>query len=289
MNTSWIGLAAVTAMLVAPDVLAAPKAADIQNRLASAVESLEAAARRSLTREETPAASAAAALQRCQFSLATTADIDERIEWVQRTITCLEVAEADFEMRRISADADTQRAFSSSMNTAANLRQEGQFYHAQLNAEKEFIGLKWGIGVGYSRGFDDIVETAEIVDGVVRVKKDLTQQPRVIFEFHSYRWCHKKRTGDIPIETGCGPFAAVVSRDDEVVSGVAAGWMYGWKTGTGDDAQGWSIGVGVIADSGGKELGTGYVEGQPPPDGATTVFLKEETVASALIFFTRTF
>jgi hypothetical protein len=65
--------------------------------------------------------------------------------------------------------------------------------------------------------------------------------------------------------------------------------MYGWKTGTGDDAQGWSIGVGVIADSGGKELGTGYVEGQPPPDGATTVFLKEETVASALIFFTRTF
>jgi hypothetical protein len=294
MNTSCFGLVAAVALLIASDVVAAPRAVDIENRLRSAVNALKtqaasSAARLDVTVDQTPSGIVAGELGNCIFLLAGTAEIDKRIEWAERTLACLEVAEADFEMQRIAPDVNAQRAFTTSIRVAADIRQQAELYVKELNAERDFIGLKWGVGVGYSHGFDDIVDQAEIVDGVVRVKKDITEQPRIILEFHSYRWCHDKRSGDVPIEVGCGPFAAVVSSDDEVVSGVAAGWMYGWKTGTGADSQGWSVGIGVIVDSGGKKLGEGYVEGQPPPAGATSVFLKEETVASGLIFFTRTF
>jgi hypothetical protein len=65
--------------------------------------------------------------------------------------------------------------------------------------------------------------------------------------------------------------------------------MYGWKSTDPQESTGFSVGLGVILDADGKELAEGYVEGQPPPVGVTTVQLKEESVWSAVLFVTRTF
>ena len=219
------------------------------------------------------------------------ANIDERLAWTRSVKECLKASMATLQTTAAANPAALGPAVARQNLTAAMLAEVEEKEDA-LVGEKDFIGLKWGIGVGYSHGFDEIVDEAEIIDGVVRVKKDLTEQPRVIFEFHNYRWCHRKGRSDgddLPIKTGCGPFAAVATRDDKVVSGVAAGWMYGWKTGTGTDASGFSVGVGVILDSGGKVLGDGFKDGEAPPVGATEVLLKEKSVASGVIFFTRTF
>ena len=217
------------------------------------------------------------------------AAIDERLKWIKLVVYCLEVARSNPSPAVHSLNAAHQFALQETDQALAAVENSAIEYQQQLFGEKEFIGIKWGIGVGFSHGFDEIVEEASIVDGVVRVKKDLTDQPRVILEFHSYIGCHGKRKNDVAIDNGCGPFAAVTSRDDKVVSGVATGFMYGWKTGTGADASGFSVGIGVILDSGGKELGSGFREGAPPPSGQTTVFLEEKSVLSGLLFFTRTF
>lgn len=227
--------------------------------------------------------------QNCNTQLDDGAGVSDRLEWVEGVLGCLEELEGFYEAQRFDPEALTQRNAGIAHADVAATRRMAAQYRAQLEGEKEFLGAKWGLGVGYSYGFRDIVDEAEIVDGLVRVKKDLTDQPRVIMEFHNYLWCHGDRKNDRPVETGCGFFAAVASRDDEVVSGVAAGVMYGWKTGTGEDAKGWSVGLGVIVDSSGKKLGAGYVEGEPPPAGATEVFLVDKAVASGILFFTRTF
>ena len=92
--------------------------------------------------------------------------------------------------------------------------------------QKEFLGIKWGVGVGYSFGFDDSIDDAEIVDGVVRVTSNKQDQPRVFLEAHRYFLCND---GGRDGTRGCGPFVGIAAKDDDVVGGVAVGWMYGWK------------------------------------------------------------
>lgn len=41
-------------------------------------------------------------------------------------------------------------------------------------ADADFMGLGWGLGFGYSIAGDDIIESAEVVNGVVRVTDDRT-------------------------------------------------------------------------------------------------------------------
>jgi hypothetical protein len=266
-------IAMALALLLSATGQAAPSAAMIKGRLGGS----------------TTAFGTEMSAQNCNGNLVDSAGLSERLEWVEGVLSCLEELEGFYDSQRFDPNALTQRNAGIARSDAAATRQLAAQYRAQLQGEKDFLGAKWGVGVGYSHGFRNIVDEAEIVDGVVRVRKDLTGQPRVILEFHNYIWCHGNRAMDKQVETGCGPFAAVASRDDKAVSGVAAGAMYGWKTGTGADAKGWSVGLGVIVDSSGKKLGEGYIEGEPPPTGATSVFLVDKSAVSGILFFTRTF
>jgi hypothetical protein len=281
--------ACIVTLLVSNTTLAAQKAAAVVKEIESVAESAQSRIAITTANARKVLDDAAIKIRACELPINEGDDIDARIRWVEDVTQCLETARATLQVQANSSDADVRGAALAARDLVGPALTAASSYKATLAGEKDFIGITWGVGVGYSHGFDDIVDDAQIIDGLVRVTKDLTEQPRVILEFHSYRWCHKKRVGDVSIEQGCGPFAAVASRDDQAVSGVAAGWMYGWKTGTGADAKGFSIGIGVIVDSAGKKLGEGYVEGQPPPTGATSVFLKEESIASGVIFFTRTF
>ena len=287
MNRQTTGCGAALLLVLSGAAFGAPRASDLKSQLAGL--SLQSAV--STNAGELSVGGAVPKVD-CNQALDDDANIDQRLEWARSVKECLKASVATLQASAMVSNPAALAPNVSRQNQAAAALAAADRLEKSLSGEREFIGLKWGVGIGYSHGFDDIVDEAEIVDGVVRVKKDLTDQPRVILEFHNYRWCHRNgrnSSADNPIETGCGPFAAVATRDDKVVSGVAAGWMYGWKTGTGDDAQGFSVALGVILDSSGKQLGAGFKDGQPPPDGATSVLLKEKSVASAVLFFTRTF
>ncbi|MGQ0546378.1 MAG: hypothetical protein ACT4P3_13745 [Betaproteobacteria bacterium] len=152
-------------------------------------------------------------------------------------------------------------------------------------ADAEFLGLNWGLGFGFSFGSSDAVDDAEVVNGIVRVKSQKKQQPRVLFEFHKYFWCH----GDaVEVKKGCGPFVAVAASQDKAVSGIGIGFMYGEKRKPAD-SDGFSLGVGAILDGKVKDLAEGFRRDQPLPAGETAVRFEEKARWSLLLFVTRTF
>ncbi|MGI9233293.1 MAG: hypothetical protein ACR2RD_06655 [Woeseiaceae bacterium] len=154
---------------------------------------------------------------------------------------------------------------------------------ARRLAEKEYLGLNWGVGAGISFSFDDAVDGAEIVNGVIRVTSEKQNQPRIFFEFHKYFWC------DVNDGTkGCGPFVAVATTSDDVLSGVAMGWMWGWKV-KAADSDGFSIGVGAVLDADVSDLADGFEANQPPPPGETVVRFESKARWSGVLFVTRTF
>jgi hypothetical protein len=155
----------------------------------------------------------------------------------------------------------------------------------QADSEANFMGLNWGIGFGYSFGSDEMIDDAEIVNGIVRVKSQKKEQPRVVLEFHKYFWCNDSYKSGA---SGCGPFVAVAATQDKVLSGVGMGFMYGLKAKT-NDADGFSVGAGVILDGKVKDLADGFKKNEAPPSGETQVRLEEKARWSYLMFVTRTF
>lgn len=156
---------------------------------------------------------------------------------------------------------------------------------AQGDSEKDFLGLSWGLGFGYSFGFDESVDGAEIdAGGVVRVTSDRRWQPRLLLEFHKYFWSKRARSGGV---RGAGPFVAVSATQDEVLSGVGMGLMLGFKA-RDTDSDGFSVGLGVVLDAKVRDLASGFDEDEPAPAGATEVRFRERSRWSGLLFVTRT-
>ena len=164
----------------------------------------------------------------------------------------------------------------------ADVRLQAEAAQAGAN----FMGLSWGLGFGYSIGGDDIIESAEIVNGVVRATDDRTDQARVLLEFHRFFWCNNKNRS---VESGCGPFVALAASSDDILKGVGVGFMWGWKSKDPSASEGFSVGIGAILDNDVKSLADGFSENAPPPPGETVVRFKKEARWSGLLFVTRTF
>ena len=123
------------------------------------------------------------------------------------------------------------------------------------------------------------------MDGVVRVTSSKENQPRVFLESHKYFWCNDNGKDGT---RGCGPFVAVAAKDDDVLGGVAIGFMYGRKTEI-TSSEGFSVGIGAVLDADVNDLASGFVANQPPPGGETEVRLESKSRWSAVLFVTRTF
>ncbi len=161
-------------------------------------------------------------------------------------------------------------------------------YRANLQArqsEEQFLGLRWGVGLGFSIARDDIESQAEVVDGVVLATEERRQRPRAVLEYHKYFWC---QGSGVSRTTGCGPFVAVAATEDKVLSGVGLGFMYGRKSAAADN-DGFSLGVGLVLDDNVADLADGFEVGQPAPSGATEVRFLTKARWSLLVFVTRTF
>lgn len=163
---------------------------------------------------------------------------------------------------------------------------EAESLERRSAAAAEFLGMKWGIGFGVSIAMEDHIEVAEIFDGVIRVTEDRSDLPRAVFEFHHYFGC--TRQGE-KLQTGCGFFGAVASTSDEVLSGVGAGFMYGWRSEESENPRGLSIGVGAIFDGNIRTLADGFEVGRPLPPGATSIGYETKSRWSYLIIFSRSF
>lgn len=168
----------------------------------------------------------------------------------------------------------------------STLQQQAQGDANEKNAQANFLGLNWGLGFGYSFANDDVIEEATIVNGVVRSSKDKSRQVRLVLEYHKYFWCNRKKT---TAKWGCGPFLAVAADEDDLLSGVAVGFMFGRRSKQAKAGEGFSVAIGAIVDADVKSLADGFEENAPPPAGETAVRFEEKSRSSAILFFTRTF
>jgi len=206
--------------------------------------------------------------------------IYQRAESATAAVQCVSVGRAAI----MAADGDADARLRA-RELAQPLADEAAQIKKQADSETKFMGLTWGLGFGFSFASGDGIDDAEIVNGIVRVKSQKKQQPRAVMEFHKYLWCNKGFTDGT---RGCGPFVAVAASQENVLSGVGFGFMYGFKS-MATDSDGFSIGVGAILDGKVKGLAEGFRKNEAPPAGETIVRTEEKSRWSALVFATRTF
>ena len=243
-------------------------------------------------------AAAAGNQANCDFGDPTSFDLDARVAWSRSTSRCLkEVAEAEKVASQALAATDPAKSVSAAVIAAKRLTLAETIADGGENAaaQNQFLGLNWGVGIGASQLFDDAIEEASVVDGVVRVTKESRTEPRVLLEFHRFFFTREAGsklpgTNGKAIKSGHGPFVAVAAKANDVLAGIAAGWMWGWKDSrlpASDDA--FTVGLGLILDSEIKDLADGFEEGEPLPDGETSIRFEEKSRAGVVLLFTRSF
>ena len=162
---------------------------------------------------------------------------------------------------------------------------------ATQQANKEFLGLKWGLGVAavIGSGGDERVQEASVVDGVVRVTKDASNTARIFAEIHKF-W---PKGGAPNATSGRGFFVGIQSSSDEVLDSLATGYMWGWRLPPEDPKQASSrslnIGLGVVLDPKVQVLGDGITKDQPLPGNETEIRYKEESKTGLGLFFSFSF
>ncbi|MCI5167097.1 MAG: hypothetical protein D3903_13635 [Candidatus Electrothrix sp. GM3_4] len=137
-------------------------------------------------------------------------------------------------------------------------------------------GFNFGIALGLTMdvGSNESVESAEVVNGIVRVTKEENDVPRIMLETHYFftpdyeLWDHDQG------EWGVGPFVGIQNGSNEIIEYIGAGVMIGFRR-TNQSTDSFNIGLGVVLDPSVKILGDGIEENQLLPTGETAVRYKE--------------
>lgn len=150
--------------------------------------------------------------------------------------------------------------------------------------QRDFGGFTLGAGLSltWDLGESDRVNSASIVNGIVRVTEESNEVVRVMLESH-YFFVPDRELSVLGIsrvpknQWGHGPFVAIQPGSDDIVEAIAFGWMWGFKrSANAEDTASWNIGIGAVVDPKVKVLGDGFVPNEPPPAGETEVRYKEK-------------
>lgn len=154
---------------------------------------------------------------------------------------------------------------------------------------KTFAGLNFGVGLSLTHdlGDNDRVETASLVNGIVRVDDEENDVARIMLESHYFFTPQKSFILNDNLKAndwGWGPFVALQPGTDEIIEAIALGVMWGFKrheetSGT----SSWNIGLGAIVDPNVTVLGDGIEANKPLPEGETEIRLKEKSQWGVLI------
>ncbi len=129
-----------------------------------------------------------------------------------------------------------------------------------------FSGLNFGVGLSLTHdiGTEDRVDSATVVNGIVRVDEEKNDIARLMLETHYF---FKKPGQDekkfLPANIdGWGPFVAIQPGSSEIIEAIALGLMLGYKYDEDNktSTSSWNIGIGAIVDLNVKVLGDGLIK-----------------------------
>ncbi len=154
----------------------------------------------------------------------------------------------------------------------------------------DFLGLGFGVGISLTLDLNsdkDRVNSATVVNGIVRVEDEDNARARIMLESHYFfKTPHKFFYTVAPENWGHGPFIAIQPGTDEIIEAVGFGWMIGFKKPGKDSnssSSSWNLGIGIAVDPNVRVLGDGIEANKPLPDGETAVRFKEESETGFLI------
>lgn len=159
------------------------------------------------------------------------------------------------------------------------------------NPSSVWEGLHFGVGVSGTLTLGrDRIDSAKVVNGIVRVDGEKNFLPRVMLESH---WFSPTCMKDV--ERIChGPFVALQPGTNNIIDAIGIGWMWGLPFGlsSGSERKGsWNIGAGVTAEPNAKTLGDGINKNQPLPSGesSTEVRTQNRTLLGVMILMSLSF
>lgn len=156
-------------------------------------------------------------------------------------------------------------------------------------ADKEFAGLNFGVGISLTHdlGDHDRINSASIVNGVVRVDDEQNDVARIMLESHYFFTPNRKFPifQNVPAsQWGWGPFIAIQPGKEEMIEAVGVGVMWGIKkSAVQTDTSSWNIGIGAVVDPNGKVLGDGITANKALPIGETEIRFKEKSQWGLLV------
>jgi len=180
-------------------------------------------------------------------------------------------------------------------------------------ATKDFLGLKWGLGIGVMGGIGGgtAVEKASLTgdEKLVRVDEEGDMRPQMFLEMHAFLWGGGGDRGNGKVKKwrdyqqekakyqmtnaagivasppdmknykvplwGVGPFVALQGSEKDVINALAVGLMWGIRKDP-NAANSVNVGVGVSFDPSVQVLGHGVKEGRALPPGESEVRFKKE-------------
>lgn len=236
---------------------------------------------------------AAAVPQSCG-TVSTTGSVYMRYEQAVARRKCLEKA-SDVFVSMVAAPAPldptdsvqasargAKQIAATTLPAVANEVADAEEQEEELWAEKSFLGFNWAVGLGYSFGEGpQRVSDAGVVNGIVRIKEDTTDQAVALVEVH--------HLFELKNGFGWGPFASAQLGEGDSPLGFGLGLEFGWRDRDPKSSGGFLLGVGYSWTQGVKTLGDGIVANEPLPEGETEVRFKNQSAGALLVFVSRRF
>ncbi|WOJ98182.1 hypothetical protein R0137_06340 [Congregibacter brevis] len=184
------------------------------------------------------------------------------------------------------------------IESSARAAKEAADETAKAMSRQEFSGISFGAGISatFDTGDNDRVNSASIVDGIVRVDDENDVVARVMLELHYFFTPDEPffkslygGQGLVPANNwGFGPFIAIQPGTDDVIEALGMGMMLGFKRDE-KTLNSWNIGLGWAVDPNVNILGDGFFENQPPPGSETVVRFKETSQQGLFLIFSFSF
>lgn len=171
----------------------------------------------------------------------------------------------------------------------------------QNDGSKEFAGLRFGVGLSLTQdsGTRQRVETAELVNGVVRITNENDALARIMLESHyfftpEFNFGINTQNSVFGVKAGSwgwGPFVAVQPGSKEIIEAIGFGFMLGFKRNNenADPGSSWNFGLGYVVDPNVQVLGDGLTANAELPEGEDAIRFKEVSQSGLLVLISFSF
>jgi hypothetical protein len=153
------------------------------------------------------------------------------------------------------------------------------------------LGFGLGLSLTTDTGSTDRIDSASLVNGVIRADVESQTIARVMLETHYFFSPTRSFLGLVPKENwGIGPFVGIVPGEKEIITATALGIMVGFLRDPANKSKGsWNLGIGYVVDPKVKTLGDGLQKNLPLPAGETEIRFKEQTQKGMGVIFSASF